>query len=264
VIPTGTELVDDLLAFSADGSLVATVGTVDRAAMQLQVFSTSSGEPVTWGSQPARTLCTDIAFMEPNGIFTHLAQDDGKRAVYYSTAESAAQHVVDATYFVLRSNRFLLFTTSGASAIEGNGVTNLSVLDLWSSSLLPVKLGSSVKYFEISDDLQAMWMMDDYDPEWGYGRLNLVSLPDGASRMVSPSAYIWGAAFMSGTHELLFFGDGMPNQVGGPLYHWATDRTEVVEADAVNFFGRSDPPTLYVTTAAPLAIHARAVGFGVP
>jgi hypothetical protein len=264
-IPARVVSVQELSSFAPDGSLLATLTTIDGNALQLQVISTATGAPIPWATPPG-TFSTNVQFADPATLLVGVLDAQGISSVYRTTATEASL-LVNATQFFLSyvpagAERYLFFTTTTTTtALASNAPYDLQMLDLSAPTAPPVTLAQSTRSVpSVSNDLSAAWFIDPYDAATGLGTLIAASLPGGRLSTVASSAnFSGGENFGGDTSHLFYFGtpsfsSSVPNAAGAALYDFIQGASEQVDPDALRWDSDSTP-TIYVTANNPLRIY---------
>jgi hypothetical protein len=254
-----------LAALAPDGSLVATITTVNGDALQLEVISTATGAPVPWGAPPAGMLCTTVQFADAATLFVEALDAQGNAAVYRTTATGASAFVSATQFFLLQApagaERYFFFSTMAMTALASQAPFDLQMVDLATPNATPIPLArSTLTVPSLSDDLSSLWVLDQYDVTAGLGTLIEASLPSGRLSTVASSVNVDSINFASGSNDL-FYGprpnipSGVPNTAGAPLFVFSGGKSELIDPDIVRWDTRPSPPTLYVTADNPLRIY---------
>jgi hypothetical protein len=255
----------ELAALAPDGSLVATITTVQGNALQLQVISTATGAPMPWGTPPAGMLCTSVQFADPATLFVEVLDGQGNASVYRTTATGASPFANATQFFLFQAppgaERYFFFSTTAMAALAAQAPFDLQMVDLAAANATPIPLAQSTLTVPIlSDDLSSLWVLDRYDVATGNGTLIEASLPSGRLTTVASSVNVDSINFASGTNDLFYdtppyMPSGVPNAVVAPLIVFSGGKSEVIDPDVIRWNSAPSPPTLYVTADNPLRIY---------
>jgi hypothetical protein len=262
-IPPQVESINySLSGFSPDGSLFASVTTSQGVPLQLQVISTATGAPVPWATPPPGTMCTNVAFSDPETLFLGVLDASGGWHLHRSTATEEALFLNASQFFVFNApqgaGRYLFFSTGPVVAKQPH---DLQMMDLASPSMPTVSLAmATFGGIHLSRDVSSLWLVDQFDVTAGTGTLMTASLPAGQLAKVADSVAPSGANFGGGTDHLFYFGaatlaSGVANAEGQPLLGWSQGDVHQVDPDALRWDDAPNPPTMYVTADNPLRIY---------
>jgi hypothetical protein len=246
------------LGFSPDGTLLA-VGM-----SSLQVFSTATGQTVSWATLPTNTVRVfGNLFADSQTLIADLLQSTSGRHLFMLTAGAATQLTTNTvqdfelprdTPDTTASARYCVANTS-----ETNGVGDLQLYDLAAKSPTPIQLATaaSVLSVTISRDSSLLKFLEHYDPATGRGDLTVVALPSGTPTHVASSVSS-SAPFFAGANELFYVDNSSPSDV---LTQFKSGHSIMLATGVAHALARTTPAaTLYFSNSVADTVFGLAPG----
>jgi hypothetical protein len=255
-----SSLLGNSAAFSPDGSLVATGGTVMMGnvplPLQLQVFSTGNAMPVPWAPQPAMTFSVELQFADSQTLIVRTSTAQMATAVYKTTASAATLLTQGAKEIYVQrvpaaSSRWL-FVSVNAMGTPPAAPFDWQVYDLESPTPAAVQLATAANLPVVSDDGTTVRFLESYDATALDGTLMVGALGAGPPSMVAANVPAASPQFESSTNAVLWL-DSIMGQ--GTLSEWAAGKSKPIAKNVYDFRSRATPDEIYyaVTAADPIS-----------
>jgi hypothetical protein len=229
------------VAFSPDGTLFAT----STGAQALDVISTTTRAPTTWGALPTGAKVLSVEFGDSAHLYVRADDATNVQHVYQVTASAPATSIATPVQaFELPHNagtttavaRYLIANSTAAA-----GVGNLALYDLDATTPMPVELTSMGGTATVSEafDQTKLRFLDGFDETTDRGVLTEVTLPAGTTLAIANDIYYpTVSGYTTAADELFYLDDGT---TAGTMSIWKNGATATLVNHVDKYIVRGTP-----------------------